>query len=168
MDYDRLGNLELRDKYIDIALMENPSDNDVIYLRGMQGRPDLVPEKVAERELAVFGHRDGDAASVLVHMALGNKIEAAYDYVRGLAQSVATDNPFSVAFYLVEMEDRGVREILLEDALRRASAAGDLWWQVRGRRAGLGERDRGPDDPASRTRSARAETRGPARAPRRR
>jgi hypothetical protein len=48
--YNAIGNFELRDKYIDIALSQSLSDDSVVFLRGLQGRPDLIPQEVIERE----------------------------------------------------------------------------------------------------------------------
>lgn len=51
MHYHRLGNTELRDKYIDIALSEDSSDQTVVFLRQLQGRPELIPDSAIENEI---------------------------------------------------------------------------------------------------------------------
>ncbi len=51
MDYDSLGNTALRDKYIELALARDDNDASVVYLRSMQGRQDLIPEEVKQREI---------------------------------------------------------------------------------------------------------------------
>ena len=47
------GNKELRDKYIEMALsQEEPtSDDTVVFLRGLQGRQDLIPKELIDRHL---------------------------------------------------------------------------------------------------------------------
>lgn len=50
--YHHIGNEDLRDKYVEIALQGEADDAEVLFLRGLQGRPDLIPEEVADRELA--------------------------------------------------------------------------------------------------------------------
>lgn len=40
--YDAIGNVELRDKYIEVALRGKPSDEDICFLRGLQDKPDLI------------------------------------------------------------------------------------------------------------------------------
>jgi hypothetical protein len=50
MLYARLGNAELRDKYVELALKQNPSDENVVFLRGrVQQRPELIPDEVRRR-----------------------------------------------------------------------------------------------------------------------
>lgn len=49
--YHNIGNNELRDKYIDEALKDNPSDGSIIFLRSLQKRSDLIPKEVIEREI---------------------------------------------------------------------------------------------------------------------
>jgi len=48
--YSILGDDELRDKYIDLALRQSPSDESICYLRGLQNRPDLIPPTVVQRQ----------------------------------------------------------------------------------------------------------------------
>ena len=68
MTYNKLGNLELRDKYIEIALAADPSDYNIIYLRSMQGRADLIPDEVKKREIAfMFKHEDWAQLARLYH-----------------------------------------------------------------------------------------------------
>jgi len=49
--YDSIENYELRDKYIEVALQKDSSDQTIMYLRSLQGRPELIPEETIEREL---------------------------------------------------------------------------------------------------------------------
>jgi hypothetical protein len=45
MHYNALGNASLRDKYIEIALLAEPSDDTICFLRKLQNRMDLVSQK---------------------------------------------------------------------------------------------------------------------------
>jgi hypothetical protein len=129
--YDSAGNMALRDKYVDLALAAGATDEDICFLRGLQDLPDQIPQDVAERRL----HRQEEIkdwsqrARTLV--SLGRKVEAAHDYVRGVARSMDDGNVFSSAFYLKELVEEGLIEALFEEALDRAANNGDLWWQVR-------------------------------------
>jgi len=130
--YASLGNQALRDKYIDLTLSKNPDDHTVVHLRAfLQRRPELVPPEVAEREMAFYTELSDWNQRARLQRALGRQVEAAYDYVRGIAQSVAEDRPFAAAYYLKELVKEGMIEALFEEAFRRSSDEGDLWWQVR-------------------------------------
>ena len=48
--YHNIGNKELRDKYIELALENNPTDYDIVDLRALQGRVELIPNEVIARE----------------------------------------------------------------------------------------------------------------------
>src|SRR5229473_2379584 len=49
--YNAIGNSELRDKYIDLALKQSASDDSICFLRALQDRPDLIPNDVIDRRL---------------------------------------------------------------------------------------------------------------------
>jgi len=129
--YNDMGNDELRDKYVNLALEADDSDWIVIFLRGMQGRANLVPDDVAERRLAEqFANEDWtQRARTLVE--LGRYPEAAHDYVKGILESLEQGNLFSAAFYLKEIFGEDLIERLFERSLQKFFDEGDLWWQVR-------------------------------------
>jgi hypothetical protein len=52
--YHRIGNKELRDKYIELALQDTDDDFSVINLRSLQGRLDLIPPEVISREIQKY------------------------------------------------------------------------------------------------------------------
>jgi hypothetical protein len=54
MHFHSIENYELRDKYIDFALQGNPTDDQIVYLRGLQDRPGLIPKDVADREFDLY------------------------------------------------------------------------------------------------------------------
>lgn len=131
MHYHVIGNAELRDKYIEIALKETPSDNSICFLRGLQEKPELIPEAVVERELQKYtDHRDWTQRARF-YKSLGKDIEAAQDYVEGVKKSLAEDNAFSAAYYLKELVKEGLIDALFVEAFKRAKADNDLWWQIR-------------------------------------
>jgi tetratricopeptide (TPR) repeat protein len=131
MLYNSIGNTELRDKYIDLALDQSPSDDSICFLRGMQGRPDLIPPDVAERRLERQEELADWTQRARTLMSLGRPVEAARDYVRGILHSLENENPFGAAYYLKELVRRDIIDALLATALAQAAAADDLWWQIR-------------------------------------
>ena len=92
MHYHAIGNVELRDKYIDIVLSDNPTDATVCYLRGLQERPELIPDEVIERELAERGADHLQCARLLAE--LRRYPEAAEAYATGIAKTLREGNIF--------------------------------------------------------------------------
>ena len=129
--YDIFGNEALRDKYIERALADSPSDGLIVFLRGMQDRPDLVPSDVGAQ---VLGHLEAAEDRLQRGRALADLhrwFEAAIDYVEGVKGALEHDNTFSAAFYLQELVDRGLIGRLFECALSKARDEGNLFWEVR-------------------------------------
>jgi len=131
MHYDIVGNEELRDKYIELALNGTVDDETVLYFRSLQGKPDLVPKDVAERELNRRAkERDWlQRARALDH--LGRHSEAVKDYLKGIEFALGKERIFTAAYYLKELCESGLIDELFVLALRQAEDDKDLWWQVR-------------------------------------
>lgn len=129
--YHALGNYELRDKYIEIALENEPIDQTICYLRALQDRPELIPQDVSEREINRLTNHGDWLQRARLYVELGRTREAVHDYVKGVGHSLDEGRTFSAAFYLRELFNRGLVEQLFVLALREAEAEGDLWWQVR-------------------------------------
>lgn len=127
--YASIGNSELRDKYVELSLEQEQDDDSVWHLRALQKRPDLVPPEVVERLLQRMEETEDWTQRARLLAFLGRHLEAAKDYIKGIASSLDDDNPFSAAFYLKELEQL-VAELYLE-ALKQATEENDLWWQVR-------------------------------------
>ncbi len=131
MLYDQAGNKELRDKYIEIALQGDPDDAEIISLRGLQGRPELIPEEVAEREIRRNAAHKNWTQRARLYMKLGRYREACEDYVKGVLASLEEGRTFSAAFYLRELVSHDLITSLYVQALQEAADKGDLWWQAR-------------------------------------
>ncbi|MDI4649586.1 HNH endonuclease signature motif containing protein [Cohnella hashimotonis] len=129
--YDSLGNYELRDKYIEIALAEDSSDQTICFLRGMQGRADLIPKEVVERETARYTKNKDYSQRARFYLNLGMDVAATKDYVQSVLEALEGDNPFSAAFYLKELVKENLINRLFEEALRKFTERDDLWWQIR-------------------------------------
>lgn len=130
--YNQIGNTELRDKYVELALQENPSDDTLFFLRAtIQERPDLIPKKVVDRHLATYVDREDAEQFARALFALGRPLDAAIEYIRGINQSLQEGNWFSAAYYLREFSERQLVDDLLIAAYRKATDEGSLWWQVR-------------------------------------
>ena len=129
--YNSIGNAELRDKYIELALQRKPHDTTICYLRGLQNRPDLIPPDVLKRELKRYDKYQDHTERGRLLSTVGQSREAAISYVKGILRSLEDDNAFSAAYYIKELAEDGVLEQLFMLALKQAREEGDLWWQVR-------------------------------------
>jgi hypothetical protein len=132
MLYDSINNCELRDKYIEIVLKNKPNDQTICHLRSLQGRPDLIPKTVIERELKRYTNNKDFLQRARFHFKLKNYKQAAIDYIDGIQESIHDKNQiFSAAFYLKEFYNHKLVEELFIFALEEARKDDDLWWQVR-------------------------------------
>ncbi|MBW5466282.1 hypothetical protein GPJ61_00140 [Brevibacillus formosus] len=129
--YNSIGNIELRDKYIEIALKSNPTDFDICYLRGMQGRVDLIPPEVMNREENRYSEYNDFSQRARFYLSLGRDVAAAKDYVQSVLEDLEGGNLFSAAYYLKELVGENLIDRLFEEALRKSTENNDLWWQVR-------------------------------------
>ncbi|NJC70829.1 hypothetical protein HC031_14045 [Planosporangium thailandense] len=130
MHYDAIQNIELRDKYIDLALQQQDTDDEThIFLRAMQGRADLIPLDVIKRERERLA--DNPLQLARLHKHLGEYGEAAAAYVRGVVDRLSTGNTFAAAFYLKELYKDGLVEELFKLALKDAIQRKDIYWQSR-------------------------------------
>lgn len=131
MHYNAIGNVELRDKYIEQAIQADPSDQTVSFLRGLQGKPELIPHEVVQREMERYTRNEDWTQRARFLARLGRHQDAITDYVRGILESLEDGNAFSAAFYLKELYQSDLLEELFVVALKKAEDDGDLWWQVR-------------------------------------
>jgi hypothetical protein len=129
--YNAIGNSELRDKYIELALADASSDSSICFLRGLQARPNLIPPEVLQRELARYAKHEDFTQRGRLLARIGRTREAAIDYVRGILRSLEDGNVFSAAYYIKELSEDGVVDDLFILELKRAEEQHDLWWQVR-------------------------------------
>lgn len=129
--YNRIGNRELRDKYIEISLAESTSDQKICFLRGLQGRPDLIPKDVIDRELLRHDASKDWSQKGRFLQVLGLHRDAAISYVHSILESLEEGRIFSAAYYLKELAEDELTPRLFELAFREAKDRDDLWWQVR-------------------------------------
>lgn len=129
--YDSIGNNELRDKYIEIALVKDSSDNNVCMLRALQGRIDLIPKDMVARELKRYARNKNWSQRARFHFSMGRRLDAVRDYLCTATEDVKRGNLFAAAFYLKEMVQHGLIQDLFLEAFKQAKQQGDLWWQVR-------------------------------------
>jgi hypothetical protein len=131
MHYDATGNTELRDKYIEIAIKKGATDNSICFLRGLQGKPELIPIEIINRELERYTKQKNWLQRARLYKKLGKNLEGAKDYVEGVRHELSKNNLFSAAFYLKELVEEGLIDELFLEAFKQAKEENELWWQVR-------------------------------------
>jgi len=129
MHYDAIGNVPLRDKYIERVLEDETDDLTVLFLRGsLQGRPDLIPDEVGERILVQQEDVEDWSQRARTLRELGRWQESARDYCRSILRSLETGNTFSAAYYMKELCCEEIHQELFIIAFAEAT---ELWWKVR-------------------------------------
>jgi len=129
--YHIIGNADLRDKYIEQVLAGDPDDSTVIFLRGLQRRPDLIPEDVATRHLDRLTESQSWSQRARANCELGRYKDACSDYLIDIQESLRDNRFFSAAYYLRELAESAITNELFVLALKQAQDEKDLWWQVR-------------------------------------
>lgn len=129
--YNGIGNTELRDKYIELAIQKDPSDRSICFLRGLQGKPELIPNYVITREVERYTKDEDWSQRARFYYSLGKYREAVTDYLQSISQSLAEGRVFAAAFYLKEIVERKLIQELFIQALAKAKDENNLWWQVR-------------------------------------
>lgn len=126
--YANIGNDELRDKYVEKALKEDPTDSNVTFLRRLQGRVDLIPESVINHELE--RNKDWTQKAALLD-SLERTSESLIVLLGGILKSLKGGNNFTAAFYLRSLAEGGIITKLYLVAYQDAVDNGELWWQIR-------------------------------------
>ena len=129
--YHVLNHPDLRDKYVGLALRKSPTDYMITFLRGIQGRPELIPKQVINRELRRYDKHADWTEKARFLRRVGREREAAESYVAGVLGCLRKGETFAAAFYLKELFATGLTERLFEFAFEEARRDGQLWWQVR-------------------------------------
>ncbi len=127
--YDAAGDLELRDKYVEIALAKDDRPFMQVLLRDMQGRAAELPEAVkvaAAEEVSEDWTTHGG-----VLLDVGKVQEAAMTWLLGITEAIADGKWFLAAYYIQHALRDQLVEPLFEMALRENIENGDLWWQLR-------------------------------------
>jgi hypothetical protein len=132
MHYNSIGNKELRDKYIEVAIQRGVDDAALVFLRGtLQEQPDLIPDEVADRELERRAKDQDWSQRARLLVELDRYLEATEDYLKSVQNGLENHRYFSAAHYLKEMVEEGCIEHLFIQALKEATEEDNLWWQAR-------------------------------------
>jgi DNA-binding Lrp family transcriptional regulator len=115
LHYHSIGNSELRDKYIDLAIQQEMADDSIIFFRSVQDRLDLIPEEVKNREIKKLEDQG-------LWFTLGRLYRELKEYELA-AQATCKA--------VVDAIEEGMLDFLFMDALFQAEDEHNLWWQYR-------------------------------------
>ncbi len=131
LHYLGVGNSELRDKYIDLAIQQGMDDESIIFFRSVQDRLDLIPGEVKKREIKRLESHNLWFSLGRLYRQLKEHELAIQATCKGVILSIEEGNIFSAAFHLKEMVSGGILDSLFINALSQAEEDDDLWWQYR-------------------------------------
>lgn len=131
LHYLGVGNDELRDKYIELAVQQGVDDWTLIFFRSVQERLDLVTTKVVDRLVADREARNDWFSLGRLYRLLGDYPMAARSTSKGVVEAIDEGNIFTAAFHLQEMIEDEVLEELFVIAMEDAREQQSLWWQYR-------------------------------------
>lgn len=131
LHYLGIGNDELRDKYIELAIKQGMDDETFIFFRSEQQRIDLIPPEIIDRRVKELEARSDWFSLGRLYRGLGDYILAAKSTSKGVTSAIEEGNIFTAAFHLKEMVEENTIEELFIVAMQNARAQDDLWWQYR-------------------------------------
>ncbi len=131
MHYMEVGNEELRDKYIELAIGDGVDDDTLIFFRSEQRKLDLIPPAIVRSRIDQL-QRNGDYFSLgSLYRTIGNFPESVSATCKGAQLAIAEGNLFTAAFHIKEMiEEDAINELFII-AMEEARRGKDLWWQYR-------------------------------------
>jgi hypothetical protein len=131
LHYYGIGNDELRDKYVELAIRQGVDDETLIFFRNSQNRLDLIPPEVIHRRVKELESRSDWFSLGRLYRELGDHKLATISTSKGAIKAIQEGNIFSAAYHLKEMVDDDTLEELFIIAMEDARNENDLWWQYR-------------------------------------
>lgn len=117
--YDRIGDAELRDKYIEMALQQNPRPFDAYRLARMQGKTTNLPPDFID---AVIQDVGGDWTWVgAILRETGDVVAATQVYLKGIKEALENGSWFLAAFYIRHGLNETIADNLFAKSLRESA-----------------------------------------------
>jgi hypothetical protein len=129
--YDIIGNTELGDKYVEMALKQEKSTETEIFLRALQGKIELVDPKKIRKEIDRRIKNEDWSQLARLYVDIKDWHNAIQYYCKSICEDLEKGNTFSAAYYLKELTRKKLYTPLFEKAYKEFSEQENLWWQVR-------------------------------------
>lgn len=131
MHYGIIGNTELRDKYIEIALQQDKSVETEIFFRALQGKIELVEREKIKKEIDRRKKSKEWSQLARLYIDIKDWKNAIKYYCKSICEDLEKGNTFAAAFYLKELTEKQLHAPLFETSYKEFSEQQNLWWQVR-------------------------------------
>lgn len=129
--YHVIGNKELRDKYIEMAIEKGIPDDFHILLREFQDKVELISKDVIQRTISKASKNNDWHRLARIHEVLQNYEEAVKFGCKAVAENIEKGNIFFAAFCLKELANKKLHLALFEEDYKRRIKDEDIWWQLR-------------------------------------
>jgi hypothetical protein len=130
--YHLLGQTELRDRYVELALAEpEVTLATEVALRLRQNRLDAITPARLHEFLSSPHSMHGTLEVVQVYRALGRDTEAMLTFCDAIAQMLQAGNRLSAAIFLKRLADEDFATSLLQEEFGESRRKGALWLQAR-------------------------------------
>jgi len=129
--YHSIGNLELRDDYIEESLKTDCSESNILYLRRMQDKLNLVPTKIINKHIASCKKYKDWTELARFYLDLKDYTNASKYYLKGIMRALEQNRLFTAAFYLKEASEARLDEYLFIMSYQKARKDGDLHRHIR-------------------------------------
>jgi hypothetical protein len=127
--YNNIGDVELRDKYIELALQQDPSPFYIYLFARMQGKLRELSKELIAAALEEVSKDWTVRASMLSET--GHFAESAKAYIEGIKNALDEGRWFLAAYYMRYGLNAKIVDELFSQSLRESAAEGNLWWQLR-------------------------------------
>jgi hypothetical protein len=131
IEYERLGNVDLRDKYIDLALKNGVSDSGMLFLRSLQGHADRAPKDVVQRIIERQIKNEDWSQLARTYSDIGEYKNSIVNYCKTVIESLEDGNIFSAGYYLKELSEKKLFVPIFQQTYAQRDEEGDLWWALR-------------------------------------
>lgn len=127
--YHSVGNVELRDRFIEQLLRDNTDASVVIWAARLQGRLHDISSEVFDAALSNVTD-DYMVESGLLTVA-GRPLEAAKAFVGGILYRLEAGDLFNAVYNMKRLSEEPFVNELLKLELTARMSKDDLWWQLR-------------------------------------
>jgi tetratricopeptide (TPR) repeat protein len=131
IEYDRLGNYTLRDKYIEKSLKSDPSDLNVLFLRALQNRPEKIPAATVARIVDRQTRNNDWSQLARTYADIGDAKNSIVSYCKSIMKSIEENNIFSAGYYLKELTQKQLHVPIFQETYAKYEAERNLWWALR-------------------------------------
>jgi hypothetical protein len=119
--YDRIGNEQLRDKYIELAIKRGISPAGEVFMRSLQGKVELVSSDSLDDERKQLEESNDWSQLARFYVKTKDTTNAVRYYCKSILESLDERNIFSAGYYLKELSQESLFKQLFEKRMNKAA-----------------------------------------------